>query len=204
LALEVIAFGVLAGFCIGLTRIQNCAAGVWICRPRGSHAMHKPERRGVEDEPHLIGGRVMARHAVREELRLVQFDQVLHLPALAIDVLVKMLRSAFTPARAGTSVGLLIHLRASVRISKSPTSAGANKASAGTDARTIQAYLGHRNISNTVRYTELSTMRFKGLFSRLILADAMQAGEQPCQTKHLNKPRELRRKWKISLVWPTT
>jgi hypothetical protein len=27
----------------------------------------------------------MARHAVREELRLVQFDQVLHLPALAID-----------------------------------------------------------------------------------------------------------------------
>jgi hypothetical protein len=25
--------------------------------------MHKPERRGVEDEPHLIGGRVMARHA---------------------------------------------------------------------------------------------------------------------------------------------
>jgi hypothetical protein len=51
----------------------------------GAHAMHKPERRGVEDEPYLIGGRVMARHAVREELRLVQFDQVLHLPALAID-----------------------------------------------------------------------------------------------------------------------
>jgi hypothetical protein len=39
----------------------------------------------VEDEPHLTGGRVMARHAVREELRLVQFDQVLNLPALAIE-----------------------------------------------------------------------------------------------------------------------
>src|SRR5262252_7707763 len=45
-------------------------------RDGGAHAMHQPEGRGVEDEPHLIGGRVMARHAVREELRLVQFDQV--------------------------------------------------------------------------------------------------------------------------------
>ena len=42
----------------------------------GAHAMHKPERRGVEDEPYLIGGRVMARHAVREELRLVQRKDV--------------------------------------------------------------------------------------------------------------------------------
>src|SRR5271155_1543488 len=55
-------------------------------RDGGADAMHQPERSGVEDEPHLIGGRAMARHAVREELRLVQFDQVLHLPALAIDV----------------------------------------------------------------------------------------------------------------------
>jgi site-specific recombinase XerD len=37
-------------------------------------------------------------------------------------------------------------------------------ANKGTDTRTIQAYLGHRNISNTVRYTELSATRFKGLF----------------------------------------
>ena len=37
-------------------------------------------------------------------------------------------------------------------------------ANQGTDTRTIQAYLGHRNISNTVRYTELSARRFKGLF----------------------------------------
>ena len=37
-------------------------------------------------------------------------------------------------------------------------------ANKGTDTRTIQAYLGHRNISSTVRYTELSIGRFKGLF----------------------------------------
>ena len=59
-------------------------------RDRGAHAMHQPERGGVQDEPHLIGGRAVTRHAVRRQLRLVQLDQVLHLPALAIDGLVKM------------------------------------------------------------------------------------------------------------------
>jgi hypothetical protein len=32
------------------------------------------------------------------------------------------------------------------------------------DSRTIQAYLGHRNIQHTVRYTELNGRRFKGLW----------------------------------------
>lgn len=34
-------------------------------------------------------------------------------------------------------------------------------ASKGQDTRTIQAYMGHRNIQHTVRYTELSPERFK-------------------------------------------
>ena len=46
-------------------------------RDRGAHAMHQPERGGVEDEPHLIGGRAVTRHAIRRQLRLVQLDQVL-------------------------------------------------------------------------------------------------------------------------------
>ena len=33
------------------------------------------------------------------------------------------------------------------------------------DTRTIQAYLGHVNITHTVRYTELAADRFKGLFT---------------------------------------
>jgi integrase len=37
-------------------------------------------------------------------------------------------------------------------------------ANKGTDTRTLQAYLGHRNISNTVRYTELAPNRFRGLW----------------------------------------
>ena len=42
--------------------------------------------------------------------------------------------------------------------------AGYKLANQGTDTRTIQAYFGHRNIANTVRYTELPATRFKGLF----------------------------------------
>ena len=35
------------------------------------------------------------------------------------------------------------------------------KAMGTTSPRALQAYLGHRNIQHTVRYTELSPMRFK-------------------------------------------
>lgn len=34
-------------------------------------------------------------------------------------------------------------------------------ANKGHDTRALQAYLGHRNIQHTVRYTELSPVRFK-------------------------------------------
>lgn len=34
----------------------------------------------------------------------------------------------------------------------------------GTDLRTVQEYLGHRDINSTVIYTELDHSRFKGLF----------------------------------------
>jgi site-specific recombinase XerD len=37
-------------------------------------------------------------------------------------------------------------------------------ASKGHDTRALQAYLGHRNIQHTVRYTELSPTRFKNFW----------------------------------------
>jgi integrase len=41
---------------------------------------------------------------------------------------------------------------------------GYKLANDGIDTRTIQAYLGHRSIQHTVRYTELAPTRFKSLF----------------------------------------
>ncbi|HEY9878148.1 MAG TPA: tyrosine-type recombinase/integrase [Leptolyngbyaceae cyanobacterium] len=38
-------------------------------------------------------------------------------------------------------------------------------ANKGIDTRTIQDYLGHRNIQNTERYTQLAPNKFKGLWS---------------------------------------
>jgi len=40
-------------------------------RDRGAHAIHQPERGGVEGEAHLIGGHAVTRHAVRRQLCLV-------------------------------------------------------------------------------------------------------------------------------------
>ena len=41
---------------------------------------------------------------------------------------------------------------------------GYTLANKGHDTRALQAYLGHRNIQHTVRYTELSPARFKGFW----------------------------------------
>jgi len=59
--------------------------------------------------------------------------------------------------RAGTEakIGLKIH----PHMLRHPC--GYALANRGHDTRALQAYLGHRNIQHTVRYTELSTTRFK-------------------------------------------
>ena len=41
---------------------------------------------------------------------------------------------------------------------------GFKLANDGIDTRSLQAYLGHRNIQNTTRYTALAPDRFKGIF----------------------------------------
>jgi type 1 fimbriae regulatory protein FimB/type 1 fimbriae regulatory protein FimE len=43
-------------------------------------------------------------------------------------------------------------------------SAGYKLASDGQDTRAIQQYLGHKNITHTVRYTQLSPERFKNFW----------------------------------------
>jgi type 1 fimbriae regulatory protein FimE len=41
---------------------------------------------------------------------------------------------------------------------------GYKLANDGHDTRSLQAYLGHRNIQNTTRYTALAADRFKGFW----------------------------------------
>ncbi len=43
-------------------------------------------------------------------------------------------------------------------------STGYKLAADGVDTRALQAYLGHRNIQNTTRYTALAPDRFKGFW----------------------------------------
>jgi site-specific recombinase XerD len=43
-------------------------------------------------------------------------------------------------------------------------------ANAGHDTRSLQAYLGHRNIQHTVRYTELAPDRFKDFWRSRTIA----------------------------------
>ena len=62
--------------------------------------------------------------------------------------------------RAGQKAGLAFQAHAHML----RHSAGYTLANAGKDTRSIQAYLGHRDIRHTVRYTELSPTRFKGFF----------------------------------------
>ena len=42
---------------------------------------------------------------------------------------------------------------------------GYQLANKGVDTRSLQAYLGHKNIQHTVRYTELAPTRFKDFWS---------------------------------------
>ena len=60
-------------------------------------------------------------------------------------------------ARAGTAAGLEFPVHPHML----RHAAGYKLANDGQDTRAIQHYLGHRNISHTVRYTDLSPERFK-------------------------------------------
>jgi site-specific recombinase XerD len=64
--------------------------------------------------------------------------------------------------RAGVEAGLLLKVHPHM-LRHACGFALANK---GHDTRALQAYLGHRNIQHTVRYTELAPTRFKDFWRR--------------------------------------
>jgi len=61
-------------------------------------------------------------------------------------------------ARAGVTAGFEFQLHPHML----RHSCGFKLANDGVDTRSLQAYLGHKNIQHTVRYTEVSPTRFKG------------------------------------------
>jgi type 1 fimbriae regulatory protein FimB/type 1 fimbriae regulatory protein FimE len=63
----------------------------------------------------------------------------------------------WTVKRAGQKAGLPFQVHAHML----RHSTGFKLAGDGQDTRSIQDYLGHKNIQHTVRYTELSPTRFK-------------------------------------------
>ncbi len=62
--------------------------------------------------------------------------------------------------RAGKAAGLGLKVHAHML----RHACGYALANVGHDTRSLQAYLGHRNIQNTVRYSELAPQRFKGFW----------------------------------------
>ncbi len=63
-------------------------------------------------------------------------------------------------ARAGVQAGLLLPVHPHML----RHSCGFKLANEGHDTRSLQHYLGHRNINHTVRYTDLAPDRFKGFW----------------------------------------
>jgi len=65
-------------------------------------------------------------------------------------------------ARAGKAAGFVMPVHPHML----RHSCGYKLANDGVDTRAIQAYLGHRSIQHTVRYTELATDRFNGFWQK--------------------------------------
>ena len=64
-------------------------------------------------------------------------------------------------------------------------------AAKGHDTRALQAYLGHKNIQHTVRYTELSPTRFKNFWVTIIRSGRLpRSGTRsgPTRRRRLTKP----------------
>jgi site-specific recombinase XerD len=91
-------------------------------------------------------------------------DRRLAVPRGDVDILTSERGAPFTTAgfarmveRAGEAAGF--KFKAHPRMLRN--ACGFALANKGHDTRALQAYLGHRNIQHTVRYTELSPDRFK-------------------------------------------
>jgi hypothetical protein len=87
----------------------------------------------------------------KETIQQIAAEVVRHLPSYAW--LFLLVQVVLTLAAAGAGAFLGEYFKTRANISKPEGN--------GHDTRSLQAYLGHRNIQHTVRYTELAPERFK-------------------------------------------
>jgi type 1 fimbriae regulatory protein FimB len=121
---------------------------VWVKRLKGSLDTDQP-----------MQGETL--RAIRAWLRDRQAMRGQYLPWLFISERGPMSRKAvnYLVAQAGERAGL-----PHVHPHMLRHSCGYALANKGTDTRTIQDYLGHKNIQHTVRYTRIAAKRFEGLW----------------------------------------
>jgi integrase len=120
-------------------------------------AMHVKRLKHGQATTHQVGGDEM------RALRKLQRDQEPKSPFVFVNERgTPFDRNGFNwmVKRAGRKAGLPFQVHAHMN----RHAAGYTLANAGRDTRSMQAYLGHKDIRHTVRYTELSPSRFKNFF----------------------------------------
>jgi integrase len=121
----------------------------------GARTFHVRRLKGSDDSIHTLDRDELA--ALRRLREQVQGDAYVFTSERGAPLSPDMI--ARIVARAAQAAGLGFHVHPHML----RHSAGFMLANAGTDTRLIQAHMGHRNIQNTVRYTQLSAQRLAGV-----------------------------------------
>ena len=145
---------ILVAYRHGLRASEACDLQ-WTQISLGSALLHVRRRKNGSPSSHPLGGRELRalRRLRREQQPPSPFVFVSERGApFSTDGFAKML------ARAAQAAGLE---RLKVHPHMLRHACGYKLANQGHDTRALQAYLGHKNIQHTVRYTELAPSRFR-------------------------------------------
>src|SRR5262245_23614692 len=119
--------------------------------------MHVSRVKGSPESVHPLSGREL------RALRRLRREQ----PSVSPFIFTSERGAPFTPGgfrKMVARLGLAADLGFPVHPHMLRHTCGFKLANDGVDTRSLQAYLGHRNIQHTVRYTELAPTRFKNFW----------------------------------------
>lgn len=137
-------------------RVSELCALRWSQVDFAAQRLHVARRKGSLSGVHLLHGpelRLLRRHQRKSEPGAFLFMNERGTPMTEAGFRKQLARIG---QAAGFAFGVHPHMLRHA--------CGYTLANAGRDTRTIQDYLGHRNIVHTVRYTELAARRFEGLW----------------------------------------